>query len=208
MKKLAITVLLASAFALAQAQDNSSIAGKWKIHSSVAGNDTDATCTFAQSGNDLSGTCLGPQGEVKFSGKLDGKKVTWSYQMDYNGSPLTMKYEGSLDAGKIVGAVTVDPFGVSGDMTAVPATNASTAVPPTAPSTAPATTGVSIGGKWKVHTAIAGNESDSKCTIAQTSNEMTGTCVSEQGTVKILGKVAARTLPGRITRSTTEAHSR
>ena len=41
--------------------------------------------------------------------------------MDYNGSPLTMKNEATLDAGKMTGTVTVDPYGVSGDMTATQA---------------------------------------------------------------------------------------
>ena len=193
MKKIAVIALLAGAFAFAQAQDNnSSVTGKWKIHSSIAGNDSEVTCAFAQSGNDLTGTCPGPGGEVKFTGKVDGKKVTWSYQMDYNGSPLTMKYEGTLDAGKITGTVTVDPFGVSGDMTAVPVTNAAPAAAPAAAApggATPAGPNVSVGGKWKVHTAIEGNESNSECTITQTDNDLGGTCVSEQGTVKITGKV-------------------
>ena len=72
----------------------------------------------------------GPQGAVKFTGKVDGKKLSWSYQMDYNGSPLTMNYEATLDSGKMTGTVSVDPFGVSGDMSAVPATDAAPAVAP------------------------------------------------------------------------------
>jgi len=120
MNKLALTILMASAFAFAQAQDNS-VTGKWKVHSSIAGNDSDVNCSFTQSGGDLSGSCQGPQGDVKVTGKVDGKKVSWWYQMDYNGSPLTMTNMGILDAGKITGTVTVDPFGVSGDMSATPA---------------------------------------------------------------------------------------
>lgn len=192
MKKFTLTILLASAFTLAQAQD-STVAGKWKIHASIAGNETDATCTFAQSGNDLSGTCPGPQGEVKFTGKVDGKKVSWSYQMDYNGSPLTMKYDGTLDAGKIAGTVTVDPFGVSGDMSAVPATDVTPAAPPvatpTTPAAAPAAAGLSVNGKWNIHSSIAGNDSDSSCTFAQTGDDLAGTCPGPQGEVKFTGKV-------------------
>ena len=143
MKKIAVIALLTGAFALAHGQDNpSSVAGKWKIHSSIAGNDSDAICTFVQSGNDLTGTCPGPGGEAKLVGKMDGKKVSWSFQVDYDGSPLTMKYEGTLDAGKITGTVTVDPYGVSGDMTAAPATDSAPAA-----STAPADPPASVGGK-------------------------------------------------------------
>jgi autotransporter translocation and assembly factor TamB len=197
MKKLAVTILLASAFAFAQAQD-SSITGKWKIHSSIAGNDSDATCTFAQTGNDLSGTCPRPQGEVKFTGKADGNKLTWSYQMDYNGSPLTMKYEATLDTGKMTGTVTVDPFGVSGDMSGVPATDAAPAatpaaapatVPSAAPAAAPAAGDTSVNGKWNIHSSIAGNDSDIACTFMQTGNDLAGTCPGPQGEVKFTGKM-------------------
>jgi len=204
MKKTAVIALLAGAFALAQAQDNSSsVTGKWKIHSSIAGNDSDATCMFTQSGNDLTGTCPGPQGEVKFSGKVDGKKVAWTYQIDYNGSPLTMKYEGTLDAGKIAGTVTVDPYGVSGDMTAVPDTGSASAAGPAATpgagaapavGAAPAGPPASVGGKWKVLGSIAGNDVNSECTFTQTDADLTGTCIRSEGPVKITGKVNGKSV--------------
>lgn len=192
MKKIAITALLAYALAFAQAQDNSAtVTGKWKIHATIAGNDADSTCTFAQSGNDLSGTCPGPQGEVKLTGKVDGKKVIWSYQMDYNGSPLTMKYEGTLDAGRIVGSVNVDPFGVSGDMTADPSTEAEPAAAPASAPGGTAATGAnaSVGGKWKVLGSIAGTGVNSECTFTQTGVDLVGTCVRTEGSTKISGKV-------------------
>jgi autotransporter translocation and assembly factor TamB len=188
MNKIAISVLLASAFAFAQAQDNrSSLTGKWKIHSSIAGNDSDLACTFTQTSGDLAGTCVSEQGGMKVTGKLDGKKVSWSYQTEYNGSPLTVKYEGALETGKITGNVTVDPFGVSGDFTATQSPASEAAVAPAA--AAPAASNLSLTGKWKIHTAIEGNESYSECTIKQTENDLAGICVSEQGTVKITGKV-------------------
>lgn len=201
MKNFAISVLLASAFAYAQGQDaNSSLTGKWKIHSSIAGNESDAACTFAQTNNDLSGTCPSAEGPVKLAGKVDGKKVSWSYEIQYNGSPLTMKYEGTLDAGKIAGNVTVDPFGVSGDFTAASSAASESAVAlPAAPSAAPAAAApsaaaptaddLSLAGKWKVHSAIAGNENDASCTFAQTNSDLAGTCTSEQGTVRVKGRV-------------------
>jgi len=195
MKKIAVVALLAGAFAIAQAQDNSSITGKWKIHSSISGNESDAACTFVQSGTDLTGTCSGPSGEVKLTGKVDSKKLTWTYQIDYNGSPLTMKYEGTLDAGKITGTVTVDPYGVSGDMTGVPAADSAPAAEPAATPTAPpagaAPSGhpVSIGGKWKVQGSIGGNDVNSECTFTQTGSDLAGTCVRGEGPVKISGNV-------------------
>jgi len=198
MRKLAILIWLVSAIAFANAQEGLSITGSWKLHQSIAGNDSDSSCTFTQKDNALSGTCDSPQGSAKFSGTLDGKRITWSYASEYNGSPLTLKYDGTFDAGKITGTVTVDPFGVSGDFTATqspatPATPAQGATPPTATPTAGApgqSQGIaSVAGKWKLHGSVAGNDSDAECTFTQKGTDITGDCVSAQGDMKITGKV-------------------
>jgi hypothetical protein len=118
MKKIAISMLLTSAVAFATAQETSSANGKWKIHSAIAGNESDMECTFSQTDKVLAGKCKGEQGDLKITGKVDGKKVTWSYESDYNGTTLNVKYDGILDSGKITGSVSVEPFGVGGDFTA------------------------------------------------------------------------------------------
>jgi hypothetical protein len=121
MKKIAALLLLACAVAFAHAQDSSSsVTGKWKVHSSIAGNESDSECTFTQKDNDLTGTCALEQINVKIAGKVDGKKVNWSYDTEYNGNPLTVKYNGTLDAGKITGDVLVVQYEVTGDFTATP----------------------------------------------------------------------------------------
>ncbi len=116
-----LSVLLASAAITAFAADKAPLTGTWKTHSSIAGNESDGECTLTQTDNDVSGTCKTAEGkDAKATGKVDGDKITWSFDSDYNGTPLTIKYEGKLDvaAGKIAGTVTVDPFGVGGDFTA------------------------------------------------------------------------------------------
>ncbi len=123
MKVIALPLLLFSATVLAQAPaSDAGLSGKWKIHQSIAGNESDSECTFTQKDNDLSGTCgTDSSTAAKFTGKVDGKKVSWSYKSEYNGSPLTMNYSGTLDSGKIAGDVEVDPFNVTGDFTATQA---------------------------------------------------------------------------------------
>jgi hypothetical protein len=103
------------------AMASDSVAGKWQIHQSIVGNDSDLSCTFAQSGDELSGTCDGAMGSVKISGKVAENKVTWTVQTEYNGAPLTMKYSGTLASAKMTGGVSVDPYGVEGEFTATPA---------------------------------------------------------------------------------------
>jgi hypothetical protein len=121
MRILILSALLASAAVTSVAADSVSLTGKWKIHQSVAGNESDSDCTFTQKDNDLTGSCTADQGSGKITGKVDGNKVSWSYESEYNGAPLTVKYAGALDsAGKIAGSVTVEQFGVDGDFTATP----------------------------------------------------------------------------------------
>lgn len=122
MKKLPLFLLLMPVV-VAQAQ-TPSISGKWKVHQAIAGNESDSTCTFVQTGNALTGTCGGDSGTSPITGTVDGNKVKWAMKSDYNGTALTISFSGVLASGKITGDTTVDPFGVSGDFTAVPDTTA------------------------------------------------------------------------------------
>jgi hypothetical protein len=111
--------LLASVATLAFAADNAPFSGKWQIHNNIAGNESDQACTFTQKGNELTGSCSSDQGVVNITGKVDEKKVTWTYKSEYNGSPITLNYQGSLDsATKIAGTVNVAEYGADGDFTA------------------------------------------------------------------------------------------
>ena len=98
------------------------VTGKWVIHQSVAGNENDANCTFAQTGEELTGSCDFPGGAVKLAGKIAQKKVAFTIQTEYNGAPLTLRFSGTVEsATKMSGNVAVEPFGVEGDWTAAPA---------------------------------------------------------------------------------------
>ena len=121
MKKLVLPLIFISTFALAQSTDSVNLTGKWKVHTSMAGNDSDQDCNFTQKDNDLSGDCTSDQGVKKITGKIDGKTIKWAYSSEYNGTPLTVKYNGKFDSGKISGDAAVDEFGVSGDFSATQA---------------------------------------------------------------------------------------
>jgi hypothetical protein len=122
MRTLFLSILLASESAFALAADNVSLSGKWTVHSNIAGNENDVECTFTQKDNDLSGSCASDQGDKSLTGKVDGRKIAWSYKSEYNGTPLTVKYSGIIDpaTNKLSGTVTVDEFGVDGDFTGAP----------------------------------------------------------------------------------------
>jgi hypothetical protein len=122
MRTLLLSILLASASALAARADNVSLSGKWAIHINVEGNESKAECTFIQNDNELSGNCATENGDKPLAGKVDGQKIAWSYDSEYEGTPLTVKFSGTLDsaATKLVGSVSVEQFGAEGDFTGVP----------------------------------------------------------------------------------------
>jgi hypothetical protein len=121
MKKTvaAIVFMFMTSVAIASATDAPSVNGKWKVHSDIAGNESDITCTFVQAGNDLTGNCDTDQGKYDLTGKVDGKKIKWSFKSEYNGTPLTITYDGVIDASnKISGTTAVPDFGVEGEFSA------------------------------------------------------------------------------------------
>jgi len=125
MKKFLVTSVLAfstSTFAAGAP----SVSGQWAVHNSIAGNESDQNCTLVQTDNKITGTCKSAEGkDLAVTGSIDGNKVTWQYDSEYNGSPLTLIYTATLDdSGKIAGNVEVQPFSVTGDFTATPVKDA------------------------------------------------------------------------------------
>jgi opacity protein-like surface antigen len=121
MKKfLAASALLLAGSAFAAAAPN--LTGEWNIHNNIAGNESDQSCKFVLADNKLTGTCKSPEDkDISIAGTIDGNKLTWQYESEYNGTPLTLTYTATLDdSGKIAGSVEVQPFGVTGDFTATP----------------------------------------------------------------------------------------
>ncbi len=124
MKKLlASTALVFAASAFAAGAP--SLNGEWSVHNSIAGTESDQQCKFVQTESKITGSCKSQDKDVEITGSLDGNKLTWKYDTDYNGSTLTLVYTATLDdSGKITGSVEVQPFSVTGDFTATPAREA------------------------------------------------------------------------------------
>jgi hypothetical protein len=119
MKALLLSLLVAAAAAVAHAADTPSISGKWQVHTSISGNESDAVCSFVQKDDVLTGNCATDRGTFEITGKVNATKVTWSYKSDYNGTPLTVSYDGAVSAATAMkGSVSVPEFNVAGDFTA------------------------------------------------------------------------------------------
>jgi hypothetical protein len=116
MNKLLIPSLLLSVATPMFAVGAAGLNGSYNLHSSIAGTDTDQTCSLSQTDNKLTGSCQSDTGEVKVTGTVDGKNVTFKVNSEYNGEPLTVTYTGTLDdSGTVQGEADVEPMGVTGD---------------------------------------------------------------------------------------------
>lgn len=115
MRRLLLPFLLAAVALVAYAADSTALSGKWQVHTSAAGRESDYACTFTQKDSDLTGTCNPDEGTVQISGKVDGNSVTWSYKGQYG----TISFKGTLDPPtKIAGTVRAEDYGVEGDFVA------------------------------------------------------------------------------------------
>jgi len=120
MKKLQIAFLLLLATS-AFGAGTPKVAGPWKVHNSIAGNESDQDCTFAVADNKITGNCKSEDRNIPVNGIIDGSKITWKLETEYDGNPLTLTYTATLDESeKIAGAVDVQPYGVTGEFTATP----------------------------------------------------------------------------------------
>lgn len=118
----ALAFLMLIPFGFASASTITGLSGTWNVHNNFSGNESDTVCTFKQKDGDLTGTCKSDRGTGTITGKQDGNKIKWSYDSTYNGTVITIKYAGTLDAAgsKLAGAVTVVQLGADGVFTAVP----------------------------------------------------------------------------------------
>jgi hypothetical protein len=111
------------AFALAaiaaRGAEDVSVAGEWRIRRSAAGAQSTQTCTLTRAGEEIGGSCSADRGPVKVTGKVEGRKVTWTYQTERDGGPLTVIYRGVIESpDTIKGSVSAVEYGIDGEFTA------------------------------------------------------------------------------------------
>ncbi|MBI5086814.1 MAG: hypothetical protein HZB13_19730 [Acidobacteria bacterium] len=93
------------------------VTGDWKVEGEIAGNPVTPTCTLKQEGAKLSGACKSELGESALKGEVDGEKVKFEYEIDYNGTKYLLTYSATLDSANSMKG-TVDAGVASGAFTA------------------------------------------------------------------------------------------
>jgi hypothetical protein len=117
MKRLLPLLLLAST---AFAADTVSATGTWIISGNVQGYPITETCILTQAEAKLTGPCKGEKKTYDSTGTVEGKKITIKHGGEYEGQDLTLTFAGTLDdAGKLTGAIDVQPLDYAGTFTAI-----------------------------------------------------------------------------------------
>jgi len=99
---------------------SASLDGEWFVQESSGGSDSARTCTFIQSDAKLTGSCAGKEtGTIPLTGRVDGKKVTWTITFKSQVGPVTVTYQGTLDQeNRMSGLATNDDYKMEGSFTA------------------------------------------------------------------------------------------
>ena len=163
--------------------------GEWAIHQNIAGNESDQPCKLVVIDNKITGSCKSQDKDLPLTGTVDGNRATWQFQAEYNGSPITLIYTATLDdSNKIVGTVEVQPYGISGDITATRSSASSQSGQ--VATVQPGSLQVSfVRGQWAIHQNIAGNESDQVCKLGVSENMITGSCKFQDKDLPVTGTV-------------------
>lgn len=114
MKQLLMALFVIFAALGAQAAH---LAGNWDIDGSVYGNAVKYTCAFQQNGDVLSGTAHLGDKDYAVTGSTKDQTATWQFDVDYNGAPLTLVFDGALSSETAIKG-TIAVSGVTGEFTA------------------------------------------------------------------------------------------
>jgi hypothetical protein len=98
---LALCVCLAASTA-SRADEKINISGNWTFEVDLGGNSGSPMFTFKQEGEKLTGTYKGQFGEAKLTGKVKGKEIEFSF--DIEGGKVT--YTGTIEKDTMKGKCT------------------------------------------------------------------------------------------------------
>ncbi len=109
--------------------------GTWKVVGDVQGVPVLLSCSLVEADLKLTGTCVDDQQKSHpLAGGVKDQTVTWAFNTEYEGTPITVTLVGVLDpaGAKMAGTIGVDPMGVDGSFVATLVPAAPAAPPPAA----------------------------------------------------------------------------
>lgn len=99
-------LLLIGALALCAAPGAAAdVSGEWQVTVDIAGNTGTPTIVLRQEGSKLTGTYKGMLGESPLKGTVEGDKVRWEFQADFNGEKFQVVYTGTYSGSEMKGVI-------------------------------------------------------------------------------------------------------
>src|SRR5258706_13368187 len=180
MTRLKTTLLTLSLLTASPAFAQTTITGDWDV-TVVSPQGTNTTpVSFTQDGDKVSGIFKSPQGQLPFdSGKMTGNDVTFTFTVNFQGTPLPITLTGKVDGASMAGAADFGGF-AQGEWSAkrsgtTTTTSAAAATMTTATTTMKATTGAGFGGKWDVMLKTPAGDMPANATLTDDNGKLSGT---------------------------------
>lgn len=96
--------------------------GTWTVAGDVQGVPVNLSCVLTLAPDmTVGGTCTGDDSKARaVTGKIKDQTLTWSFDSEYEGSPITVTLTGVVDVSgaAMAGTIYVDPVDADGDFSA------------------------------------------------------------------------------------------
>jgi hypothetical protein len=195
MNRLRLAIVALALLVAAPAFAQTSIAGDWDltINSPQGANTTKVT--FKQDGEKVNGLFKSPMGELPFTGTLTGDELKFSFQVNFQGTPLDIAMTGKVSDSEIAGKANFGGM-ADGDWTAKRSDSAATPAATEAPTAVPASASVApagsvsagaLAGKWDVTFVTPGGEFPATASFTEDAGKVSGTFGSQMGEVPVAG---------------------
>ena len=209
MTRLHTTLLTLSLLTASPAFAQTTITGDWDITVVSPQGSNTTPATFTQDGEKVTGIFKSPQGQLPFdSGKMTGNDVTFTFTVNFQGTPLPITLTGKVDGASMAGSADFGGFAQgewsakrSGTTTTTTSATTMTTTTTTTTTTKVAT-GVGFGGKWDVMLKTPAGDMPANATLTDDNGKLSGTFGSQLGEVPVAGTVEGKALKLTMTAQT------
>ena len=106
-----VMLMLALAAARGAAQAQVDVTGKWAFNVETAAGSGTPTMTFKQDGEKLTGHYAGTFGEADLTGTVKGADISFTFNIDAQGTMIKATYSGTAEKDAMKGKVVLEGLG-------------------------------------------------------------------------------------------------
>jgi hypothetical protein len=110
-KGMAVALMAAWLLMAVQAAHAADVTGTWIMMVQTSAGSGSPTFTLTQKAGVIAGTYKGQFGEAPVNGTIKDDEVSWQFNVETQGVPLTITYTGKVSGKAISGKVSLGQFG-------------------------------------------------------------------------------------------------